>query len=414
MTLLKAIVQEIESYPQNCFIKNFQPSALSLEITKQCTNFCQHCSNYGSPQEKTFLDFPLIQTLITQATERRYKHVFLWGGEPFLHKNFLDILKYVLQHNLSLTINTNAFWADSLQAVREFIACIQPFISNGLTLRLGISCDKFHQSQKATPLQHVVNIITVLESDYAGFDYMVQSVSSPADDTFQRVLALLQKQRPEISITTVQKKQYYIPILYSAGRAKTLSQQGDYLDPYNGPISCLLPFAAYLPQELFITVSGQVVLLENWVGDEILSLGNIKECSLVKIEAALNNSKLLKLLFFQPVKYFLYPFRKYLELQDLVASVQKGKVKNQWFLKNIVASLLQTREKEFDFSCELQEARRIYSTVLPMDFVLLALDTIECYGDFSDIAALCHLLVITTENLVREKIQNLLAGTYCC
>lgn len=68
---------------------------LFLEITNQCQQNCIHCSTASNVYSKDELPFLKIVDVIRQAKNLGIEHISLSGGEPFLHKDFIYICKYI-------------------------------------------------------------------------------------------------------------------------------------------------------------------------------------------------------------------------------------------------------------------------------------------------------------------------------
>jgi len=81
---------------------------IQIEITGKCNMNCEHCR--ASNQEKK--DMPIYQILkiikFARQFSPNYKEVILSGGEPFIHKEFSEILKKVRENGVDfLTLTTN-------------------------------------------------------------------------------------------------------------------------------------------------------------------------------------------------------------------------------------------------------------------------------------------------------------------
>jgi organic radical activating enzyme len=399
-------MEEVNAYPLK-FTDSFQVESVMLEITKHCTNYCPHCANYGSPKQKEYLELPLIKNIVDQIVEMRHSTIFLWGGEPFLHPNFSEILEYCLNNSLNIYCNTNAFWAVSEQAVQSFVDKFVSLLREKQNIKLAISCDKFHQEQRPTPLKHIVNLLTVLDKNSEWFDYEIQSVDTIDDGTFSDLLNVL----PEHVAQACLHKHKMFPLEYSIGRAKKMLP-GAELHVCPQDKNTIKIFAEVDEVRIYVTATGECVLYENWVGDKILSLGNARNVSLKKIENVLNSSKFFKLLHFQPVKYFFYPFRKYLDLRKLTIDISAGKIRDFYFLRDAVAELMQIKEKQFDRSADLALARAVYLDKFAENKALRCLDVIGHYGDFTDTFALRYLLSRTNDEKIKQKVEELLATIY--
>ncbi|MDR2428441.1 MAG: radical SAM protein [Candidatus Margulisbacteria bacterium] len=397
----KLIEKEIKHYPLDYFTNSFRIAYLSLEITNKCTNACRHCTNYCSPRQKKFLPITLVKKLIDQAVQQKHDFINIWGGEPFLHPDLYLILKYCLDNGLTPCVNTNAFWAYSLEAAEKTISQLKRLGKGGKTVRLALSCDRFHQEQKATPLINIVNALAVLEREKLE-GYRIHSVESRGDNTLAKVFGDLRKHNPNISLEKVRQRTTILPLEKAAGRAKILTEQG--ADPY-------ARFTLVNSEIIFcVSVTGEVFFYETFIGNEIMPLGNVYKQNITEILKNMNRQKLLKLLHFQPLKFFFYPFRKYVDIQKITQELSAGKIRNFFFLRNLASDLLQKRQKQFDFSQKLQLARRIYTGQCEIDPA--ALKTIECYGDLSDLFPLHELKRKITNTRLKQKIQNLLMTTY--
>lgn len=77
---------------------------LFLEITNRCQQNCIHCSTASNINSKDELGFLKIVDIIRQAKNLGIKHISLSGGEPFLHKDFIYICKYIKKTKIPFTV----------------------------------------------------------------------------------------------------------------------------------------------------------------------------------------------------------------------------------------------------------------------------------------------------------------------
>ncbi|MDR2410854.1 MAG: radical SAM protein [Bacteroidales bacterium] len=408
MFLYETIVKELNEYPLT-FNNLFLPKSLVLEITKQCTNECAHCANYSSPQATDFMDITFIKKIIDQAIEAKHSQIALWGGEPFLHKQIYSIIEYCLQNKLNTSVVTNAFWAGTQQAACNILDCLNHLIEKyQMKISLLISCDKFHQEQKATPLQNIINCIKALMRKNMLIDYVIQSVKIEENSVLKNLLYLAKDQIGEMSIREIESAWKEVPLEYAVGRAKMLIPQDLCLTDNQ---QCLdeYPWVENPNTMLFVTVSGEVVLCESWTGEKIFVLGNLLERHLEEIVQNLNKQNFLKLLYFYPRKYFVYPFRKYLDFRRW----------REWNYRNVpgvfndlVARLMQVKDAQFNKLTDLQYARRVYIAEYSVSQSLESLNTIEQYGDILDVWCLEKMLLKTKNEKIYNKVQELLANTF--
>jgi hypothetical protein len=181
-------------------------------------------------------------------------------------------------------------------------------------------------------------------------------------------------------------------------------------NPYSG-----VPFefgSKKSAKRMHINALGDVFLNDGFLSSNVCAFGNIYSDSLSAIENNLNENKLLKLFHFQPLKYFFYPWRKYVDLEKFCVEFSAGKILNGFYVIELVLGLLQRSAKQFDKSAELAAARRIYTEQFSPEQTLAYLTIIESYGDLSDISRLRDLLDRVKTPAARAKIQTLLQTIY--
>lgn len=79
-----------------------------IQITEKCNLHCSHCFVSAEIYGKT-MSFESIKTkVIPRLKSCRVVSVTLTGGEPFIHKNIIDIIRLLRENDLSVSICTNA------------------------------------------------------------------------------------------------------------------------------------------------------------------------------------------------------------------------------------------------------------------------------------------------------------------
>lgn len=88
------------------------PRDLFLKITSQCNLRCKHCFYYTKQNEfdsqNDFSTEELFRWVEFFVNELNIINFTLTGGEPFLQKDILKLLKYLKSKNVSIQIQTNA------------------------------------------------------------------------------------------------------------------------------------------------------------------------------------------------------------------------------------------------------------------------------------------------------------------
>ena len=77
---------------------------ISIEITQQCPNHCIHCSSFSTWHTNMMMPWPKLREVIDDAVTLGAKTICLSGGEPFLHPNIIDIVKYIHEKGCSCFI----------------------------------------------------------------------------------------------------------------------------------------------------------------------------------------------------------------------------------------------------------------------------------------------------------------------
>jgi radical SAM protein with 4Fe4S-binding SPASM domain len=114
------------------------PFSLSIEPTTACNLGCPECPSglkqFTRPTGK--LDLDLHQTMLNQTSKSVFYINYYFQGEPFLHPQFLDLIRQAKKHKIYTATSTNAHFIDQKKA--------EEIIDSGLD-RLIISIDGLTQ-----------------------------------------------------------------------------------------------------------------------------------------------------------------------------------------------------------------------------------------------------------------------------
>ncbi|MDR2410024.1 MAG: radical SAM protein [Bacteroidales bacterium] len=408
MYLYEVIEKELADYPPGCFAERFRIKDVKVDITNKCNLHCAHCYNNSSAQKKDFLSLPRVKSLIDDAVSFGHKIMFFNGGEAFLHKDLYVMLEYALSRKLSIEIVTNAFWAKTEKMAVDFVNHFKPLIGAEQFFNLVVSCDRFHQAQEAAPLQNLVNLAAAL-MHYGSprFRFIVHKMDNIEDTTYAELLNLIQEQSLGFESKFINYQE--CRLRYSTGRGRLLSSHLKESPYANIPFE----FSSRKPaKRIHINAIGDVFLNDGFLSSNICSFGNICRDSLSDVENNLNSNRLLRLFHFHPLKYFFYPWRKYVDLEKFCIEFSDDKIRNGFYVMELILGLLQRTTKQFDRLAKLTEARRIYVKQFNVDQMATYLAIIEHYGDLLDIPKLRNLLERSKTQAVRAKIQVLLNTTY--
>jgi len=76
---------------------------VSIEIIRKCPNNCVHCSSLSDKDSTEIFKYEDFISIINDASKLGAKTICLSGGEPFLHTNIIEMIKYI--HNIGLNSN---------------------------------------------------------------------------------------------------------------------------------------------------------------------------------------------------------------------------------------------------------------------------------------------------------------------
>lgn len=83
-----------------------QLTNLHMEITSKCNERCVHCY-IPNDKKVSQIETGLFYNILKQCREMNLLHLTISGGEPMLHKNFINFLKKCNEYNLSVNILSN-------------------------------------------------------------------------------------------------------------------------------------------------------------------------------------------------------------------------------------------------------------------------------------------------------------------
>lgn len=93
----------------------FFPRYLQIELTKRCNLYCPHCYKSANDNDAADIDVLELKKIIDFIGENRVEKVGFTGGEPLLHPQFIDIVKYIQKiTHADIELNTNGLLVGEL------------------------------------------------------------------------------------------------------------------------------------------------------------------------------------------------------------------------------------------------------------------------------------------------------------
>lgn len=110
---------------------NHTVPVISLKITNECNLKCLHCSADSGLPLPNELTLKEIQNLIDDLARIGVKRVTLSGGEPTIRKDFWDILRYLDDKDIQVSLFTNGFFFN-----RSFVGRLSKFSVSGVRISI--------------------------------------------------------------------------------------------------------------------------------------------------------------------------------------------------------------------------------------------------------------------------------------
>jgi len=121
---------------------------IHLLLSYRCTNECDHCFLWGSPQARGTMSVERVRDILEQAHKLgTVETAYFEGGEPFLfYPILLAGLKQAAELGFKRGIVTNAYWATTVEDAVEWL---RPIAEIGID-DLSLSSDLFHGNAMLT------------------------------------------------------------------------------------------------------------------------------------------------------------------------------------------------------------------------------------------------------------------------
>ena len=87
--------------------KTFKLEEVCLEITQKCLLNCVHCSGECTLNSRTELSLHLIKRIIDELSILGCRILEISGGEPLLHRNLFDIIRYARENGIEPILYTS-------------------------------------------------------------------------------------------------------------------------------------------------------------------------------------------------------------------------------------------------------------------------------------------------------------------
>jgi radical SAM protein with 4Fe4S-binding SPASM domain len=128
--------------------KTLYPLHFQIELTDLCNFKCDYCykNALNNSKNHTFINFKKLKLKLNYYKSKNLKEIGITGGEPTLHPDFINIMKFVLDNFELVELITNGSNPDILVDLFNSIS-----VENKQKLNLSISFNEwFRESNKIT------------------------------------------------------------------------------------------------------------------------------------------------------------------------------------------------------------------------------------------------------------------------
>ena len=158
---------------------------VGFSLTNQCNLTCSMCFQ-GNREERVFLDPARIGAVLDAISPFGKPPVYLWGGEPFLHPAFMDIVRLIKAKGFFCIVNTNGALLrqkaqeivdsglDMLIVSIDGVAAVHDSVRQrpGLFARIEEGLEEINRLKRRKPLLAINSVIT--PQNYRDLSAMVE------------------------------------------------------------------------------------------------------------------------------------------------------------------------------------------------------------------------------------------------
>ncbi|HWR67424.1 MAG TPA: radical SAM protein [Desulfomonilia bacterium] len=114
--------RELRRSSDSARFPKYGPVSVNLDLTTACNFSCPHCVDSRLLNTGDYLDLETIKKSIDTLQKNGLRSVILiGGGEPTIHKNFENIVRFSKDRGLQLGVATNGSRLDRVSAVAEVL-----------------------------------------------------------------------------------------------------------------------------------------------------------------------------------------------------------------------------------------------------------------------------------------------------
>jgi len=148
---------------------NFGPVSVNLDLTSACTNRCPHCIDKSVLNTGKFLDLQYIKNLLKDWKKRGLKSVIvIGGGEPTLHPNFEEIIKFIKGLSLPVGIVSNGTQIEKIKSVSRLLGK-RDWVRLSLDAGTNETFQQIHRPKIRATLEEILSAVRAMRRKHLDF-----------------------------------------------------------------------------------------------------------------------------------------------------------------------------------------------------------------------------------------------------
>ena len=166
---------------------------IAIEILQRCPNCCIHCSSFSDLHKTALMPLQKIVEVVNDAKDLGASRVCISGGEPFLHPDIVQILRYVHEIGLECYLySSGIYYEDGFygSVPESLLTQVHPYLTKLIVNYettdpvkynkiMGTDCDGLHLLEET--VKRTTALGMVVEAHFVPMHINVQDAESVID-----------------------------------------------------------------------------------------------------------------------------------------------------------------------------------------------------------------------------------------
>lgn len=150
---------------------------INIALTNRCNLCCKHCEIWQE-EPKNDIGLDIVNRLLYSKGLDKNIDVTLTGGEPFLHKNFMNLVKLIFKKRPDSlkTISTNGTLKDK---IFDFLSRFKKYLSIDFSLHVSFDGINKHEAQRAQSSRIIIDNIKAIKGRFPNINIKLKFTITP-------------------------------------------------------------------------------------------------------------------------------------------------------------------------------------------------------------------------------------------